>query len=299
VYKAARPRAQVELAERYVEQQAALSHAIGSDGAVDLARVACAQAVHTIQLRPLLAEGCLIPDSKGFTVQVNHPHRVTIDPATTTLKDRELTTAQRYTVAHEIAHTLMYDLRRTPPTEYPEALKTVADAGGGEINKSLEDFCQTSAGIILTPIKGLRKELDRLRKTIGASGVVDSLEVVIRLARSFRVSPETLIHRIGQIEETHIVRAADYGLFMVSSDPNQYVKAYLRSSTLPEFLTPPRRYTRFGNWIKRAHLSNSIATSPEGEWTIPLRSGGFLRIVKTQRKYSSFVEFRREFSVVG
>lgn len=290
MYKVARPRAQVELAERYVEQQPTLARAIGSDGAVDLARVACAQAVHTIELRPLLAEGCLIPDSRGFTVQVNHRERLTIDPATTTLKGRELTNRQRYTVAHEIAHTLMYDLRRSPPRERPAALKTVADASGNEPNKSLEDFCQTSAGIILTPKLGLKKELARLRKVLGLSGTVDSLEVVLRLARTFRVSPEVLIHRIGQIEETALLRAADYALFMVSADGVEQVRAYFYSSTLPEFLAPPKRYSRFRRWIERTNLPIPLADSPEGEWPVPLRAGGALQIKKTRRRYSYFVE---------
>src|SRR5689334_998201 len=134
----ARPLAQVELAQRYVEQPS-LARALGTHGAVDLARVAQARSVHTIELRPLLAEGCLIPDARGFTVQVNHSERAKIYPATTTLKDRELTTRQRFTIAHEIAHTLVYDLSCTPPREHPGTLQTILDTGGREPTKSLED----------------------------------------------------------------------------------------------------------------------------------------------------------------
>jgi hypothetical protein len=291
VYRVARPRAQVELAERYIQLQPTLAGAIGSDGAVDLARVACAQSVHTIQLRPLLAEGCLIPDSRGFTVQVNNGERLTIDPAMTTLRDRELTTKQRYTVAHEIAHTFMYDLGRTPPSERPGALKTVADLSGGEPNKSLEAFCQTSAGIILTPILGLKKELARFKKTMDLSGTVDSLDVVLQLARMFRVSPEVMIHRIGHIEETDLVRAADYALFMITADGLEQVRAYLYSSTLPKFLAPPKRYSRFRRWIERTNLPIPLADSPEGEWPVLLR-GGELQIKKRRLRYSYFVEVR-------
>src|SRR5258707_11111520 len=97
MHKRARPIAQIELAQRYVEQPS-LAGVLGTEGAVDLAQVARARKVHTIELRPLLAEGCLIPDVRGFKVQVHHSERMAIDPTNTTLKDCELTTRQRFTI---------------------------------------------------------------------------------------------------------------------------------------------------------------------------------------------------------
>jgi Zn-dependent peptidase ImmA (M78 family) len=283
--RVARPKAQVELAQRYLEQPD-LARAIGTSGAVDLARVARAQNVHTIELRPLLAEGCLIPDTRGFTVQVNHSERTAIDPTITTLKETGLTTRQRFTIAHEIAHTLVYDLTRTPPREHPGKLQAIFDTSEREPAKSLEDFCQISAGMILTPTVALEKEL-------GPFGCVDSIEVVLRLAETFRVSPEMLIHRVGQIDG---MQTRDYALLMVTGTGGvDQVRAYTYSWTLRPFFDPPKRYALFRPWIKRAKLPIAIADSHQGKWDVIVH-GGVLQVKKTRHRYgaSFFIEVRFE-----
>jgi hypothetical protein len=279
--RVARSLAQIELAQRYVEQPS-LVRALRTNGAVDLAQVACARSVHTIEMRPLLAEGCLIPDVRGFTVLVNHAERTAIDPAIATLKDQELTTRQRFTIAHEIAHTLVYDLSCTPPREHPGILQTILDTSGRESSKSLEDFCQISAGMILTPTLALTRELGRF-------GSVNSLEVVLRLAETFRVSSEVLIHRVGQISE---MCAPDYALFMVTvAEGVDQVRAYLYSWTLRGFFRPPKRYSNFRLWLERTILPIAIADSYEGKWEL-LVPGGILVVKKTRNRYSAsyFVE---------
>jgi hypothetical protein len=228
----------------------------------------------------------LIPDIRGFTVQVNHSQRTAIDPAVTALKENELTTRQRFTIAHEIAHTLVYDLTRTPPREHPGILQAILDSGGREPAKSLEDFCQISAGMILTPTLALEREL-------GPFGCVDSLELVLRLAATFRVSPEVLIHRVGQ---TDGMQARDYALLMVTATNGvDQVRAYAYSWTLRPFFAPPKRYSLFRPWFERAKLPIAIADSHQGDWDVVV-PGGVLQIKKTRHKYNAsyFIEIRFE-----
>src|SRR5438445_744840 len=121
----ARRPALIQLANRYVDL--ALQQELLQQPPVDLYSIAHARRIHTIEFRSLLADGCLLADKRGFTVILNDSDLKTVDPASGE-KALPLNVKQRFTLAHEIAHTLTYDLTRTQPREKEETLRLIVEA---------------------------------------------------------------------------------------------------------------------------------------------------------------------------
>ena len=80
---------------------------------VDLVLLSRLQGIEQIELRAMLAEGVVTPSENGFHVylKANEPSIIlTASPG-----PLRLTRRQRFTLAHEIAHTFFYDTDRLPP----------------------------------------------------------------------------------------------------------------------------------------------------------------------------------------
>src|SRR6266446_1430953 len=87
------------------------------DPPIDLFNLAKIQRVTAVDLRPMLPTGGLSCRSSEFVIYIqdlgrSQPFEVAIDsPA----EDRpKMTTRQRFTMAHELAHTLMFDTSDPP-----------------------------------------------------------------------------------------------------------------------------------------------------------------------------------------
>jgi hypothetical protein len=94
---------------------------------------------------------------------------------------RSLPARQRFSVAHELAHTLLYDLS----ADTPKSL--LGRATGNELS-SLERTCNRAAARLLLPDH-------LLGSSLGALDPIDAHGLEI-LARRFRVSAEVLIRRL-------------------------------------------------------------------------------------------------------
>jgi hypothetical protein len=148
--RGARTRALVEFAERRVSL--AFGVRLLSEAPVDLFRLAATRRIHSVEFRPLLADGCLIATADGCCVQINARERAVVDVGAVR-ESRTLSAKQRFTLAHEIAHTLTYDIEHTPPNERREVIEVIdlIDAAGGRAgSQNVEDFCQIVGGKIET-----------------------------------------------------------------------------------------------------------------------------------------------------
>jgi len=267
--RTARPRAQIDFATRLVSRS--FDEPLLRGPEVDLYGLAGARGIRRLEFCPLLADGRLLVMADGFTVQLNDPERAVVTIGSSSR--RRLTRKQRFTLAHEIAHTLVYDLACSPPLEMPQILSLIDELRGRERASGLEDFCQIAAGVLLVSPKDLKREAGR--------GGVASVESLLRLADTFKVSAEVLIHRVAQTTEDEGIRANNYAVLMVAPERGKgQIRACIYSPSLRCAVTPPRLYTSFKHWAKRNSLSSAILTATGGNWEVRVPSG-FLKIQKT------------------
>ncbi len=269
----ARTPALIELAERYVALE--LDQELFRRSPVDLFAVASARRIHTIELRPSLADGCLIVGRSGFKVVLNDDDARTFD-STVGETRRSLKVRSRFTLSHEIAHTLTYDLTCPRPRERAEIVKMIADVGGREA-KSLEDFCQIAAGLILMPSNALLGELRH-------AGTIESLDAVLNIADKFRVSPEVVIHRLAQMDEDRFAgfKSPYYVLVMIKRVGGlDKIVASLYPPGL-ELISRPTYYSRVATWLKNnSRYLGCTEAEPYGTWDRDVRGRG-LHIAKNQ-----------------
>ena len=150
---------------------------------VDLKEIATAGGVLSIEEREMVPEAAMTPVPGGFRIYlqgnfINLPG---------------MARRRRFSLAHEIAHTLFYELRDGAFTPVPKAPR----------GAKLEAACHFGARLLLIPQRYLTTELQILKKPIRAADVVD-------LARKFDVSIEPMLRRLDEIgafksEETAIV----------------------------------------------------------------------------------------------
>lgn len=118
---------------------------------VDLGRIAAARSVLRVEFKQLLTEGGLAVQNDGFIIYVrcdagdadNFTTRFADDGTGSTLPPT-VSHRARFTVAHEIAHTLFYDISSQPPR-----LKVTVDDPASA--RSLELACNEIAGALLLP----------------------------------------------------------------------------------------------------------------------------------------------------
>lgn len=139
----------------------------GQDIPIDLNKVA-AQTGATIEEREMIPEAAVDTQDGHFHIYVQNNFR----------EMPGASVRSRFSLAHEIGHTLFFELR-------DGQLKPRKDAPRGD---DLEMACNRAAGMILVPTKALRREL-RQHTVLGADAVVS-------LAAKFQVSPAVMLRRL-------------------------------------------------------------------------------------------------------
>lgn len=132
------------LAERLVAET-------GNGLPTNLGKIAAKQRVRKIEFKPLLTDGALAVDTDGFVIYVNCGPGDAIDfterfadDGTGSSLPRTIARRARFTVAHEIAHTLFFNLEASPPKEKIR-LEHSASV------RSLELTCNEIAGVFTMP----------------------------------------------------------------------------------------------------------------------------------------------------
>ena len=172
----------------------ALTHQTNRDLPINLLAIAKLQRVKQVEFRQLLVEGGLSVLRNGFNIYVN------CDPGDGVQLTEEFANDGtgncllprvrariRFTIAHEIAHTLLYDVRASPPRPR-HLLKSVSI-------RRIESLCNIVAGALLLPDWIIRTESER-------TDLTDVSELRKFVDRAF-VSAETLVRRFKKLEETN------------------------------------------------------------------------------------------------
>jgi len=145
---------------------------------VDLRRVAEAQGVTHIEETDLgTLDGCLIPTADGFVIKLN-----------STMPERR----QRFSLAHEIAHTL---LKSAPAGSKHRGLVTSATVSRPRSRHREERLCDMLAAEILMPEDPFRRSISRAEVSIRAIEATAAL---------FEVSVQAAAIRFGQMVDATV-----------------------------------------------------------------------------------------------
>jgi len=213
----------------------------GTEPPTDLFALAHMRRVKKIYLRPMVGEGATYAVNGGFEIAVRDRIRDEVirldldDPRRPPLEAR-----QRFTLAHEIAHTLYYDLNKQRPV-------LINDSPRGDM---LEAFCNRAAGMFLLPDALLRADL---------AGRPVSLEALRWLSRRYRASSSAVIRRI---DELGIVKPEDHAIIYTErrADEVEIVAAFV-PPPLQVVLPRPKPYiTKLRTW-GRSFITTEFWTS--------------------------------------
>jgi hypothetical protein len=163
---------------------------------VDLNRIAANRAVDRIEFTPLFTDGGLAVREDGFVIYVrceigqgaSLTEQLAEDGTGRTLPPT-IARRARFTIAHEIAHTFFYDIRRMPP-------RSKIEVDGGASASNLELTCNQIAGLILVPETLIQRHFARFD--------FDRPEQLRTLANVALVSTQTVVHRFKHLRNvTH------------------------------------------------------------------------------------------------
>jgi len=243
---------------------------------VDLHAIARQQRVKRVKLRLMMQLGALVPVPGGFEIFVRHQEPRDLDVGAPE-PPKLLNTRQRFTLAHEIAHTLFYKGFEDVPIPNTKLKKR-----GTRRQFGLEEVCNRVATRLLVPKRLL---LGEIRRSLQAPERIDA-HFVRAMAAKFRVSADVMLGRlrvvawdnafarcivlVGMRDSRDRVRDSYMGLSLLSAFPPLERGAPLLS-WFPEL--PPSILEASGNkeWqIKRRDREFLLQKFPLG------KGGGFL-----------------------
>lgn len=159
----------------------------GNSFPIALKHIASARHVRKVIFRPLLVDGCLTVVNEGFKIYVRCKKEHSDEMRARFESERELgplPQRMRFTVAHEIAHTLFYRIEQGRPT-HPLSITNQKRLG------AIERTCNKVAARILLPTELLRSEL----RSLDPFAPND----LRRLAEKTAVSGPMLVNRIREM----------------------------------------------------------------------------------------------------
>lgn len=253
----------------------------------DLSRMAHELSVREIRLEKMKPAGQLTWGKGGFIVVLRGDRADSLRPPAS-LRALNLNPRQRFTLAHELAHILVYRYyarsRQMKGARHSAALASSLEAQedggaprfGAEVPRrpglrSLERLCNYLAGQILLPSWVLKEKLKDCER-------VDR-SVVLRLGRAFSMSPEAVVRRLAQAEEP---LRGDWALLFAeqySSRSEPCLRAYCMGEGFAARVGRPRRCSLVSvpGFIKAtlppnaaaSVLSSGILTAPVGQRRVP------------------------------
>lgn len=146
---------------------------------IDPFRVFPERGILRYERKAMSSHGRLRVTDGGFVIETpgGHPSRV------------------RFTVAHEVGHTLFFDLTQSPPRRTLHS----------QTPEEEEFFCDVFASELLMPVEAMRNHVERRRDNEAESPAAS----IRHLAEAFRVSAETAARRL--IEDLEILNGIALG----------------------------------------------------------------------------------------
>jgi hypothetical protein len=218
---------------------------------------------NTLGLRFMIPRGVLLPVEGGFEVYLRDSCRKDMDisePET----ESGLSPRQRFSLAHEIAHTFFYKLSDSTPA--PEEVTNELE---------LEKTCDRTAGHILIPTNLLKREVGDYQR-IDAS-------LVRSIAHKFRTSLTVAMERLTTVEPSNPIERCILLVRRLNGD-GQIRAMYFGVGLLPT-LPQPRRYTRLTEWMSDFPL-HLIDGERDSDWRTS-RMGRVLKFERTELESGS------------
>jgi hypothetical protein len=212
---------------RKLEEQAdELGRVASSDALpVSLKAVAQRRRVTSVEFAPLLVRAMLTTHAKGFRIFVKSEDEDEGARLQRLYEDEgdgsALPLKFRFSLAHELAHTLFYDLGAERPVEIREFR-----AGGGKtVLQNLERYCNKIAARLLLPTEPLSQAIRNLQFLHPKD--------LVTLANRAGASPEVLVIRLNDLE-SHLIDHDLRGCVAVVRKTSQgyFVKAIARPKNL-------------------------------------------------------------------
>jgi IrrE N-terminal-like domain len=243
---------------------------------VDLHAIARLRRVKRLKLQLMVQLGALVPVPGGFEIYIRHPEPQDLDLAFPE-PPKLLSPRQRFTFAHEIAHTLFYTGGEGVPVPNTKLKERSTRKYFG-----IEEVCDRVAKRLLVPTALLSGEIDRKLKDPER---IDA-NFVRSMAAKFRVSYEVTLGRL-RVAAPDNAYARCILLVRTSEGEHRVMESYLGASLLSA-LPALKRQHPLQSWLPEFPLSTLEASAREqcqitrrGRAllieTIPLsRSGDFL-----------------------
>jgi hypothetical protein len=226
---------------------------------VDLCAVARHRRIRHLGLRFIIPRGVLLPIKGGFEVYLRDQDRRDIN-----IGEAEpgnlLSPRQRFSLAHEIAHTFFYKFSDSLP----------APDGTVSNGYELEKICDRMASHILVPT-------DLLKREIGSSEKID-VDFVRSVATKFRTSLEVMIERISMVESSNSFERCVLLARRVQGDA-EIRASYFGVGLLP-LLLRPEKYTKVTQWLTD-FPRHAIDRREDSEWVLT-RRGRSISFKKTE-----------------
>ena len=228
-----------------------------------------------IEEREMIPEAVLVPERDGFRIHVQ-----------TNFRDLPgIRLRQRFSIAHEIAHTFFFEQREG-------TLKPRRDAPIGE---HLEAACHRGAGLLLVPTVPLKQ-------AVKAFGYIPDTTSTVSLAKRFDVSIEVMLRRLCDVD------AFGTSLLLVLTRQREAGRFIIEFSAYPPWLKAllptPRRGMAFDSWFGKAATPHSdthsdietpgdavVKKTQEGSLTAkPIDVTSTLRIFEVRMQHEVAVE---------
>jgi IrrE N-terminal-like domain len=185
---------------------------------IDLGEVARIAGVRSIEEREMIPEAVLQARSDGFRIFVQ-----------SNFKGLPGNHARsRFSIAHEIAHTLFFETQ-------DGVARPIKEAPTGD---NLEVACHNGASLLLLPTP-------LLKDAIGCFSDFPRAEDLISLARQFDVSMEVLLRRLRSLEYFESPERAP----ILVRGPRELIEYAVYPGWLKRLPTNPERGTPFGDWF--------------------------------------------------
>jgi hypothetical protein len=217
---------------------------------VDPANLAQFCGVVSVEPRPMVPEGVLVPVEGGFKIYFQSNFE----------SQRGTRLRQRFTIAHEIVHTFYYDYNEGVPKP----------TRGAPAGVRLERLCHIGASQILMP--------DSLvGAVVQERGEPDSAGYIVDLAGTFEVSPEVAMRRLHDLR---LIPEDRFAAVLVDA-ADGIIRAACYGSPLLCHTLLPKQGLNFDDWARP--LLDPSRRSEESEWTCRNRSG----VIAAKKVYTS------------
>jgi hypothetical protein len=207
------------------------------DPPVDLFAIARRAEIMRIQRQLMFQPGAMIAVDNGFEIYLQSTS-TTDDVLDIDAFERSLALAssERFSLAHEIAHTRFYVRLKTKAI--PKAERPFRD------ERELEEVCDEAAGRILVPSSMLMRQIG---KNVGSVKKIDA-PFVIANASTFCVSPEVILERLRAVAHPN---PSPRGLILCRKESNEVqVRDFYAGSSFFLSLPEPKRYRPIATWFQ-------------------------------------------------